>query len=153
MRTVQPGDSVRVRYVKRSQDGSVAPACCRTPVEITVGTDHPRLPGLGLALVGLAPGAVTTVRVPAGQGHGPADPARIHRWARARFPKDQPLAAGQWVPFANPRGRRRLVRVVEVRARTVVVDTNSRWAGRALELEVELLGILATAPGPDAPPV
>jgi FKBP-type peptidyl-prolyl cis-trans isomerase 2 len=152
MQTARLGDSVRVRYVKRAQDGSVAAARSRTPVELTVGVDHPRLPGLGLALVGLAPGAVTTVRVPAGYGHGPTDPARIHRWARARFPKGQPLAAGQWVAFANSRGRRRLVRVVEVGARTVVVDSNSRWAGRALELEVELLGILASAPGPDAPP-
>ena len=152
MQTARLGDSVRVRYVKRSQDGSVAAARSRTPVELTVGVDHPRLPGLGLALVGLAPGAVTTVRVPAGQGHGPADPARIHRWARARFPKGQPLAAGKWVPFANSRGHRRLVRVVEVGARTVVVDINSRWAGRALELEVELLGILASAPGSDGPP-
>lgn len=153
MRTVQVGDTVRVRYVKRSQDGAAAVARSRTPVEIVVGTDHPRLPGLGIALAGLAPGETTTVHVPAGQGHGPADPARIHRWARARFPKDQPLAAGQWVSFTNSRGRRHLVRVVAVGARMVVVDTNSRWAGRALELEVELLGILATAPGSDAPPV
>lgn len=43
------------------------------------------------------------------------------------------------------------MRVVEVGARTVVVDVSSRWAGRALELEVELLGILAWAPGSDAP--
>jgi FKBP-type peptidyl-prolyl cis-trans isomerase 2 len=153
MQTAQIGDSVRVRYVKRSQDGSVAPSCCRTPVEITVGVDPPSLPGLGPALVGLAPGATTTVSVPAGQGHGPADPARVHRWARARFPEGQPLAAGQWVPLADSRGRRRLVRVLEVHATSVVVDTNSRWAGRALELEVQLLAILAPAPRPDAPTV
>jgi FKBP-type peptidyl-prolyl cis-trans isomerase 2 len=140
------GDRVRVRYLKRSQDGSVALARSRTAVEVVVGVDHPRLPGLGLALVGLSSGEVATVRVPAGQGHPPADPARVHRWARARFPKDQPLAAGQWVPFENSRGRRRLVRVVEVGARTVVVDTNTRWAGRALELEVQLLAVLGTAP-------
>jgi FKBP-type peptidyl-prolyl cis-trans isomerase 2 len=152
MRTAQVGDRVRVRYVKRSQDGAVAPARCREPVEVTVGVDHPRLPGLGLALVGLAPGASTTVRVPAGQGHGPADPARVHRWARTRFPEGQPLAPGKWVPVTNARGRR-LVRVVEVRSKTVVVDTNPRWAGRALELEVQLLGILAPAAGPDSPAV
>ena len=152
MRTAQLGDRVRVRYVKRTQDGSVAAAASRTPIEITVGTDHPRLPGLGHALVGLAVGAITTVRVPAGQGHGPADPARIHRWARARFPKDKPLAAGSWVPVSDAQGRRRLVRVVEVGAKTVVVDTNPRWAGRALELEVELLAIRARAPVSDSPP-
>src|SRR5436853_5894668 len=59
MRTVQSGDSVRVHYVKRFQDGSVASSRGRVPVELTVGIDHPRLRGLGLALVGLAPGEGT----------------------------------------------------------------------------------------------
>jgi FKBP-type peptidyl-prolyl cis-trans isomerase 2 len=44
------------------------------------------------------------------------------------------------------------MKVVEVGARTVIVDINSRWAGRALELEVELLGILTSAPRSDSPP-
>jgi FKBP-type peptidyl-prolyl cis-trans isomerase 2 len=152
MQTARLGDNVWVRYVKRTQDGSVAPARSRAPVEMTVGVDHPRLPGLGLALVGLSSLEVTTVRVPAGQGHPPADPARVRRWARARFPEGQPLVAGTWVPVSDSMGRRRLVRVVEAGARTVVVDINSRWAGRALELEVQLVGILTRAPGPDAPP-
>src|SRR6516162_8638004 len=54
MRTVQQGDRVLVHYVKRFQDGSVASSRdrCEAPLELTVGTDHPRLPGLGLALVG-----------------------------------------------------------------------------------------------------
>jgi hypothetical protein len=55
MKTAQVGDRVRVRYVKRSQDGSAAPSRSRGPVEMTVGIDRPRLPGLGLALVGQAP--------------------------------------------------------------------------------------------------
>jgi FKBP-type peptidyl-prolyl cis-trans isomerase 2 len=151
VQTVQVGDRVRVHYVKRSQDGSVAPARSRTPVEVTVGVDDPRLPGLGLALVGLAPGASTTVRVPAEQGHGPADPGRVRRWARARFPRDRPLAAGQWVGVSNARGHLRLVRILEVSGNVVVVDTNRRWAGRALELDVRLLGIESLAARPDSP--
>ncbi len=125
MPTTQLGDRVWVRYVKRTQDGSVTPARSRTPVVMTVGVDHPRLPGLGLALVGLTPGAVTTIRVPAGQGHAPSDPARVRRWGRARFPEGRPLVAGAWVPVSDAVGRRRLVRVVEAGARTVMVDTNS----------------------------
>lgn len=143
MRTVQQGDRVRVHYVKRFQDGSVASSRDRGPLELTVGVDHPRLPGLGLALVGLAPGATTTVCVPPGHGYGPSDPARVHRWPRTRFPHDQALPVGRWVRVTNAQGRQRLVRIVEVRGQTVVVDTNRRGAGQALELEVELIGIQA----------
>jgi FKBP-type peptidyl-prolyl cis-trans isomerase 2 len=151
MHTVQPGDRVQVHYVKRFQDGSGVSSRGRAPIELTVGIDHPRLPGLGLALVGLAPGTSTTVSVPPERAYGPPDPARVHRWARTRFPKDQPLPAGKWVPFQNRLGRRRLVRIVEVHDKTVVVDTNHRWAGQAMELEVQLLGIQAADAGPGAP--
>lgn len=141
MQTAQPGDRVRVHYVKRFQDGSVASSRARAPLELTVGIDHPRLPGLGTALVGLAPGTTTTISVPAELAYGTPDPTRVRRWARKRFPQDQPLPVGKWLRVSTLQGRRRLVRILEVRGQTVVVDTNHRWAGQTLELEVELLGI------------
>jgi peptidylprolyl isomerase len=140
MLTAQSGDRVLVHYVKRLQDGSVASSRDREPLELTVGVDHPRLPGLGLALVGLAPGTSTTVSVPPERAYGPSDPARVHRWARARFPEDQPLPVGKWVRFPTRPGRSRLVRILEVRGQMVLVDTNHRCAGQTLELEVELVG-------------
>ena len=142
MQTAQAGDRVQVHYVKRFQDGSAASSRSRAPLELTVGVDDPRLPGLGLALVGLAPGSSTTVCVPVEKAYGPSDPARVRRWARSRFPEDQRLLTGKWVGIADRRGRRRAVRIVEVRGTTVVVDTNRRGAGQALELKVELIGIL-----------
>ena len=147
MQIVQLGDRVQVHYVKRLQNGTVASSRKRAPLELTVGIDHPRLPGLGLALVGLAPGGSATVRVPSELAYGPSDPTRVHRWARTRFPNDLRLPVGKWVRIANRQGRRRLVRIVEVRGQMVVVDTNHPWAGQALELEVELIGIQASQAG------
>jgi peptidylprolyl isomerase len=147
MQTAQAGDRVQVHYVKRLQDGSVASSRKRAPLELTVGIDHPRLPGLGLALVGLVPGARTTVRVPSELAYGPSDPTRVHRWARTRFPNDLALPVGKWVRIASRQGRHRLVRIVEVRDRMVVVDTNHPWAGQALEMEVELIDIQAPHAG------
>ena len=142
MRTVQQGDRVRVHYVKRFQDGSVASSRSGdgAPLELTVGTDHRRLPGLGSGLVGLAPGNHVTLSVPAERAY-PPDPGRIFRLARARFPEHQALPVGKWVRIPDGRGRRRLVRIVEVRDQVVVVDTNHPRAGQALELEVELISI------------
>jgi carbon storage regulator CsrA len=150
MQTAQLGDRVRVHYVKRFQDGAVASSRGRAPVELTVGSDHPRLPGLGLALIGLTPGASTTVSVPPERAYGLSDPARVRRWARTRFPEDQPLPVGKWVRVLNRGGRHRLVRIVEVRAKLVVVDTNHRRAGQALNLEVELIDIQSPDACPDS---
>jgi FKBP-type peptidyl-prolyl cis-trans isomerase 2 len=144
MQTAQLGDRVRVHYVKRFPDGSVASSRDRAPLEVTVGVDHPRLPGLGLTLVGLTPGTRATISVPPELAYGPPDPGRIRRWNRTRFPKDQVLPVGKWVRFLNPQGQRRMVRILEVRGQTVVVDTNHRWAGQAMNLEVELVGIQAS---------
>jgi FKBP-type peptidyl-prolyl cis-trans isomerase 2 len=145
MQTAQLGDRVQVHYVKRFQDGSVASSRNNSPVELTVGTDHRRLPGLGSALVGLAPGASARISVSPEHAYGAPSPARVKRWARTRFPKGRPLPVGKWVRILGHQGRRRVVRILEVRAKTVVVDTNHRWAGQAMELEVELIGFV----GPD----
>jgi FKBP-type peptidyl-prolyl cis-trans isomerase 2 len=141
MRTVREGDRVQVHYVKRYQDGSVSRSHHGPPLELTVGRDHPRLPGLGLALVGAVPGSTTTVGVPRELAHGPADPGRVRRWPRSRFPDAQELSPGQWVRITDRRGRERSVRVLTVRERSVRVDTNRRGAGQSLVLVVELVAI------------
>jgi peptidylprolyl isomerase len=140
MRTAQPGDRVEVHFVKRFQDGSVVSSRGRTPLELTVGTPHPRLPGVGLALVGLAPGESATLRLPPDQAYGPHDPGRVRQMDRRVFKAGQPLAAGKWLRVLGRRGRR-WVRVVEVRENQVVVDLNRRGAGQTLELEVKVVAI------------
>src|SRR5947208_10873390 len=97
MRTTQLGDRVQVHYVKRFPDGAVRASRARgdAPLEVTVGTPHPRLPGLGAELVGLAAGTSVRLTVPAEQAYGLADPARVRRVSRTRFGDDQVLAAGR----------------------------------------------------------
>ncbi len=146
MQTAKHGDHVQVHYKKHFQDGSKSSTRGREPVEVTVGVDHPRLPGLGSALVGLAPGTRTTLTVPAELAYGVSDPKRIHRMSRKRFPETATLPIGKWIRFTNDHGRKRLIRILKVDDRVVVVDANHRWAGQAMEVEVELVGIR----GPEA---
>jgi FKBP-type peptidyl-prolyl cis-trans isomerase 2 len=65
MRIIQQGDKLQVHYAKVFQDGSFVSSRGEAPTELTVGTDHPRLPGLGLTLVGLTVGESRTFIVPA----------------------------------------------------------------------------------------
>jgi peptidylprolyl isomerase len=150
MRTAQVGDRVQVHYRKRLQDGSVASSRGRAPLELTVGIGHPRLPGLGLALVGLAAGQSTTLQVPPEQAYGLRDPDRVRDLDRRRFPPEHAFVIGEWTRVVSRRGRR-LVRVLEVRDDVVVVDGNHRGAGQALELKIKLLSIKGTAAGSEVP--
>lgn len=150
MQTTQVGDRVRAHYTKRFSDGSVRSSRARGdgPLEVTVGKDHPRLRGLGLALVGVAEGQSITVHVPPELAYGVPDPGRVCRLDRARFPADEELTVGRLVWVRLTRGRTRRVRVLEVRGRVVIADTNHPRSGQSLELEVEVVAILA--PHPDA---
>jgi carbon storage regulator CsrA len=147
MRTVQQGDRVQVQYVKRLRDGRTASS--REPFEVTAGIDHPRLPGLGMALIGLTAGQAATLTLPPEQAYGLPDPARIHRWSRRRFPEEATLRAGKLIRFTDDRGRRHRVRILEANSKMVVVDVNHPWAGQTLDLEVKLLGFLEPRLGPE----
>ncbi len=148
MRTSQVGDRVRVHYAKKFEDGTVRSSRVsgKAPLELTVGTNHPRLPGLGSELVGLGEGEIVTVRVPAERAYGMPDPTRIRRVDRARFPADEDLTAGRQVWMRVSKGRTRPVRVMEVLGRVVVVDTNHPRCGQSIELEVELVTVIAPPP-------
>jgi FKBP-type peptidyl-prolyl cis-trans isomerase 2 len=148
MRTAQAGDRVQIHYVVRAQDGSVKSSRAGAPLELTVGIDHPRLPGVGLKLVGLAPGEGTRVTVPAERAYGLPDPGRVRHWSRERFPENATLQVGSSVRATDAQGRHRQVRVLRVSSKGVVVDANHRWAGQALEMELELIAIQE----PDANP-
>jgi peptidylprolyl isomerase len=153
VKTTQSGDRVLVHYVKRFEDGSVTSSRSRggDPLELTVGTDHPRLPGLGRKLVGLAPGSQVSLAVPTAEAHGASDPRRVYRLAQSRF-RGQTLLAGQRTRLQDRQGRRRVVRVLEVLGKVVVVDANHRRAGQGVELEVELIAILTRDAPADAGP-
>jgi FKBP-type peptidyl-prolyl cis-trans isomerase SlpA len=148
MRTSQIGDRVQAHYTKRFADGSSRSSRVRgdAPLEITVGTAHPQLPGLGSRLVGLAEGQSVAVNVSAEEAYGLPDPTRIFRVDRARFPGDERLAAGQRVSMRLSGGRTRRVRVLEVHGGVVVIDTNHPRSGQPLKLEVELVAILTSTP-------
>jgi FKBP-type peptidyl-prolyl cis-trans isomerase 2 len=150
MQTAQKGDRVQVNYVKRWQDGSVVSSSA--PLELTVGSDSRRLPGLGLTLVGLAPGHRATLTVPAGQAYGESDPDRVYRLRRNRFAEGPAPVVGRRMRIADRKGRRRLVRILEVSDKAVVVDTNHPRAGQALKMEVELVAIHAGQADAARPP-
>jgi peptidylprolyl isomerase len=141
MSIVQAGDRVQIHYIIRSQDGSVRSSRGRAPLELTVGIADRRLPGLGLELVGLAPGEGKTLTVPPERAYGLSDPTRVRRWSRQRFPKDATLRAGRLVRVTNGQGRHRLVRILQVGNKVVVVDANHPWAGQTLKMELALVAI------------
>jgi peptidylprolyl isomerase len=143
MSTVRAGDCVQVHFVKRFQNGAVTRSRKDSPLELTAGVTHSRLPGLGTALVGLAPGGRATVAVPPEEAYGPRDPLLVRRLARSYFAADAALAPGKWVRATDRRGHKRLVRIVKTKGQVVIADLNHPWAGQSMVIEVEVIAVTA----------
>ena len=143
MSVAEIGDHVAIHYEVCREDGSATSSRGpnRSPLHVTVGVKHPRLPGLGEALAGLAPGDRLSVHVPAEGAYGRPNPARVHRWARTRFSDRVTLNVGKWLRLTDRQGRRRWVRIEAVSDRDVVFNANRRWAGQAVRLEIEVLTV------------
>jgi len=136
---------VLVHFVKRYADGVVRSSPDAAPLDVTVGTRHPRLPGLVGELVGLRAGDAARFTVPADRTFGATNPARVVSASRGRFAADATLTPGRPAVMRLAGGRSRRVRVVELRGTQVVVDANHPRCGQALDLEVRVVSFEPTS--------
>ncbi len=134
MRVIRPADKVRAHSAKSSRDGPTVSPRGKAPAELTVSLVRPRLPGLGLALVGPAEREAYALVVSARRAGGRADPGRLRARERTRFEGDHDPSAGTGM---RVRRRRQPGRPVAVRESTGVRDVDRRRADRSPEPGVE----------------
>ena len=145
MRQAKQGDTVRVQYHGKLQDGSVFDASDREPLEFTIGEGQ-LIPGFEEAVVGMNPGDSKTTQLPAEKAFGPhrenmvavVDKSRFEHW-------DQEPTVGQRVPIPQPKGPPIDVTVIEVTDSEVTVDANHPLAGEDLILDIKLVDIVQGA--------
>jgi FKBP-type peptidyl-prolyl cis-trans isomerase SlyD len=80
------------------------------------------------------------VTVPPAEGYGEADPKAITEVPKESVPADA-LKIGAELVAQNPSGARRMVRVKEIKDKTVVIDLNHPLAGKTLFFDVKVLGV------------
>jgi peptidyl-prolyl isomerase F (cyclophilin D) len=133
---VHDGDLVEVHYIGTLDDGSTFDSSRErgTPLSFTVGTGQV-IPGFDEAVRGLTIGESTTVRMVPADAYG--------EWREDLVvevpygPSQGDVAVGDEV-FLNT-GQPAIV--LEVKAGTVVLDTNHALVGEALTFEIEVLAI------------
>lgn len=99
------------------------------------------VPGLEKGLDGLKVGDKKTIRVPPEQAYGPVDLKARREVPLTKLPPDVPKKVGTLVEARNPKGEVLLVKIVEVKKQSVVLDFNHPLAGRELEFQIEVLNI------------
>ena len=123
------GDTVSVHYVGTLDDGSQFDSS-RTrgqPLRFTLGANEV-IEGFDQAVLGMAVGETTTVRIPPEQAYGERNEALVFEIPRANAPSG--VVAGDVLQLLNGQP-------------ATVLDANHRLAGQALTFEIELVEVEA----------
>jgi peptidylprolyl isomerase len=143
MRPAKQGDTVRVHYRGKLQDGSVFDETFnREPLRFTIGGGQ-LISGFEEAVVGMTPGDSKTTELPVEKAFGPYLEERVFEVPKNKFARwdPQPLV-GERVPILQPDGSPIDVIVTEVTESNVTVDFNHPFAGQDLTIDIKLLEIV-----------
>ena len=150
MSKAKKGDSVKVNYTGKLDDGTVfdsSEICgcedddCETgPLEFTIGEEDV-FPELEQAVIGMAPGDTKTVKIPAETAYGNFDENLVVKVDRKEFPADINPEVGQILEMTDEEGRDFPVAVMDITENIVTLDANHPLSGRDLFFEIELVEI------------
>ena len=143
MRPAKQGDTVRVHYRGKLQDGSVFDETFdREPLRFTIGGGQ-LIPGFEEAVVGMKPGDSKTTELPVEKAFGPYLEERVVEVPKNKFARwDPEPIVGERVPIPQPDGSAIDVIVTEVAESKVTVDFNHPFAGQDLTIDIKLLEIV-----------
>jgi FKBP-type peptidyl-prolyl cis-trans isomerase SlyD len=109
------------------------------PLTYTQG-ERQIVPGLEKALDGMHVGEEKKVAVTPADGYGEVNPEAVTEVPKESIPPDA-LKVGAELVARNQSGAARLVRVKEIKDKTVVIDMNHPLAGKTLYFDVKVLGV------------
>jgi peptidylprolyl isomerase len=142
MRSAKHGDTVKVHYRGKLQDGSVFDVSDREPLQFTIGGGQ-FIPGFEEAVVGMNPGDSKTTEVPAEKAFGHYQEDMVVVLPKSQFVDwDLEPTVGERVPIPRPDGQPIDVTVTEVTESDVIVDGNHPLAGEDLTFDIELIDIV-----------
>ena len=141
MTQVNAGDTVRIHYTGTLNDGTVFDSSDgRDPLEFVVGSGQ-IIPGLDVALPGMAVGDKKKVTIDPENAYGPVEEGARQAVPRAEIPADIPLELGMQLQVQTPDGHAMPVTVVELTDESVTLDANHPLAGKDLTFDFEVVSI------------
>ena len=140
MRKIQNGDTVKVHYTGKLEDGTVFDSSLvegREPLETVLGQGQ-LIKGFEAGLIDMSEGETKTIEIESADAYGDVNPEMVTEVPKTNVPEG--IKEGEMLQGEGPMGAVN-VKVVEVNEETVVLDANHPLAGKKLTFELEVVSI------------
>jgi peptidylprolyl isomerase len=142
MAAVKQGDTIRIRYVGRLEDGTVFDSSeGRPPLEFSVGGGEV-IPGLEQGVAGMSAGETKIITIHAELGYGPYMKERVFEMDRKKMPGNFNIEVGLRLQMYRADGMPMMVTVVGISENTLTMDCNHPLAGKTLIFDTTLVEIV-----------
>jgi peptidylprolyl isomerase len=142
MTTAKKGDTVRVHYTGKLEDGTVFDTSeDGASMEFKIG-DGELLKAFEQGVIGMSIGETKILQLPAEQAYGPKKEEMIFEFDRSRAPENFNAEIGQQLQMYRADGQPVNMTVVGKSEKFYTMDCNHALAGKALTFEVRLEEIL-----------
>ena len=141
MTRVKTGDTVKVHYTGKLDDGTVFDSSReRDPLEFTIG-DGRIIPGFEEALTGMNLNESKTVKIPFDKAYGPYHNELCMEVEKNQFPPHINPQIGQQLQIPRSDGQTVMFVITQITERTITLDANNPLAGKDLIFDLQVVEI------------
>ncbi|MCK9283373.1 MAG: peptidylprolyl isomerase [Rhodocyclaceae bacterium] len=139
---IKPDSFVTLHYRLATTDGlEVANTFPASPATLQMGNGQ-LAPTLEQCLLDMAEGERRSFELAPEDAFGPRNPDLIHRVSRSELPPKAVAEPHEQIDFTTPGGQRFSGLVLEVDAQGLLMDFNHPLAGRRIQFEALVIGVL-----------
>ena len=142
MKQAKQGDTVKVHYTGKLEDGMVFDTSIgKQPLEFTIG-DGKILPDFEKAIIGMQPGDKKTIHIKAENAYGQSREDMIIKVDKKHLPENIEPKVGLNLQIKQENDQVVIVTIKEIGDTTITLDANHPLAGKDLTFELELVEIV-----------
>jgi len=141
MKKIEIGNTVKVNYTRRLEDGSVFDTSLtegREPLSATLGQNQ-LIKGFEDGLMGMVTGDKKTIEIDSENAYGPYMEGMVTEVPKNQVPEG--IKVGDTLQGNSERGPI-MVRVTEINEQSVKIDANHPLAGKKLIFDLEVVEII-----------
>ena len=142
MTKAKNGDTVKIHYTGKLQDGTVFDSSIdRGPLQFSIGSGQV-IPGFDEAVTGMTVGEKKTAEISCDKAYGERNPSLLMVVEKKYVPAEIDPVVGLRLQVGSPSGELVAVTVVEVNDENITLDANPPLAGEDLTFDIELVEIV-----------